>query len=98
MRPSYVLALVGAAIAAVCAIILVPSIVALAESETDRTLRDDRIVCARSQGRGFGPRTTIAILPNQLTASALWLGDLDGDGRADPCVDSGTSIVCARQP
>jgi hypothetical protein len=77
--------------------------VALADIDRDNradlcSLRDDRIVCARSQGRGFGPRNTLAILPNQLTASALWLGDLDGDGRADPCVDSGTSIVCARQP
>ncbi len=62
------------------------------------SLRDDRIVCARSQGHGFGPRSTLAILPNQTTASALWLGDLDGDGRADPCVDAGTSIICARQP
>lgn len=62
------------------------------------SLRDDRIVCARSQGRAFGPRTTLAILPNQTTASALWLGDLDGDGRADPCVDTGTAVVCARQP
>lgn len=62
------------------------------------SLRDDRIVCARSQGRAFGPRMTIAILPNQTTASALWLGDLDADGRADPCVDTGTAILCARQP
>ncbi len=62
------------------------------------SLRDDRIVCARSQGRAFGPRVTLAILPNQTTASALWLGDLDGDGRMDPCVDTGTDIVCARQP
>jgi len=62
------------------------------------TLRDDRILCARSQRRGFGPRATLAILPNQTTGSALWLGDLDGDGRVDPCVDTGTDIVCARQP
>jgi LmbE family N-acetylglucosaminyl deacetylase len=61
--------------------------------------RDDRVVCARSQGRAFGPHTTtLAILPNQAAASALWLGDLDGDGRADPCVDTGTTIVCAVEP
>jgi len=77
--------------------------VALADIDRDGradlcTLRDDRIVCARSQGRALGPRSTIAILPNQTTASALWLGDLDGDGRADPCVDTGPSIICARQP
>jgi LmbE family N-acetylglucosaminyl deacetylase len=61
--------------------------------------REDRIVCARSQGRAFGPRaTTVAILPNQSTASALWLGDLDGDGRMDPCADTGATIACAVQP
>jgi LmbE family N-acetylglucosaminyl deacetylase len=61
--------------------------------------REDRIVCARSQGRAFGPRaTTLAILPNQSVASAVWLGDLDGDGRADVCVDTGTAITCAVQP
>jgi hypothetical protein len=61
--------------------------------------RDDRIVCARSQGRAFGPRaTTLAILPNQSVASALWLGDLDGDGRADACADTGTTIACAVSP
>ena len=56
-------------------------------------------MCARSQGRAFGPRTaTLAILPNQSAASALWLGDLDGDGRADACVDAGASIICAVEP
>ncbi|HEY5923996.1 MAG TPA: FG-GAP-like repeat-containing protein [Kofleriaceae bacterium] len=61
--------------------------------------REDRVVCARSQGRAFGPHTTtLAILPNQSVASALWLGDLDGDGRADACVDTGTTIVCAVEP
>jgi hypothetical protein len=78
--------------------------VALADIDGDGradlcTLRDDRIVCARSQGRAFGPRaTTLAVLPNQSVASALWLGDLDGDGRADPCVDAGATIICAVQP
>lgn len=61
--------------------------------------REDRIVCARSQGRAFGPRTTtLAILPNQSVASAVWLGDLDGDQRADVCVDTGAAITCAVQP
>lgn len=64
------------------------------------TTHEDRIVCARSQGRAFGPRTiTLAILPTQSTASALWLGDLDGDGHADPCVASSTDdVVCAVSP
>jgi LmbE family N-acetylglucosaminyl deacetylase len=65
------------------------------------TTREDRVVCARSQGRAFGPRAiTLAILPAQSTASALWLGDLDGDGRADPCVASSNSddVICAVSP
>ena len=53
------------------------------------------ISCARSNGRGFGPRTTVAVLPEEPNASALWLGDLDGDGRADACVDLGDQIACA---
>ncbi len=61
--------------------------------------REDRIVCARSQGRAFGPRaTTLAILPNQSVASAVWLGDLNGDGLNDVCVDTGAAITCAVQP
>jgi LmbE family N-acetylglucosaminyl deacetylase len=60
--------------------------------------REDRIVCARSQGRAFGPRAmTLAILPNQSVASAVWVGDLDGDQRNDVCVDTGTAITCAVQ-
>jgi LmbE family N-acetylglucosaminyl deacetylase len=60
--------------------------------------RDDRILCARSQGRGFGPRTTLAILPEHALATALWLGDLDGDGDADACADTAVAIVCAVEP
>ncbi len=52
------------------------------------------IRCARSNGHGFGPRTTVAVLPAG-DVSALWLGDLDGDGQADACVDLGDSISCA---
>ena len=47
----------------------------------------------------FGPRaTTLAILPAQSVASAVWLGDLDGDGRNDVCADTGDAITCAVQP
>jgi hypothetical protein len=41
---------------------------------------------------------TLAILPSPSAASALWLGDLDGDRRADACVDAGTDIICAVEP
>ena len=56
---------------------------------------DGTIGCARSQGHGFGPRATVAVLPDGATVTALWLGDLDGDGRADACVDLGDQIACA---
>lgn len=58
---------------------------------------DRQIVCARSQGRGFGPLTTLATLPPGDPASALWLGDLDGDGTTDACVDDGATIRCVRR-
>ena len=64
------------------------------DGDSDLCMIDnDRIACARSQGRGFGPRTTFAVIPPG--ATALWLGDLDGDGRADACVDLGATISCA---
>ena len=50
------------------------------------------VQCARSQGRGFGPRVTFATFSS--VPRALWLADLDGDGRADACVDSDTSVDC----
>jgi LmbE family N-acetylglucosaminyl deacetylase len=56
-------------------------------------LEPGRVRCARSQGRGFGPRTHFATVP--ANATALWLGDLDGDGKADACVDAGAEIDCA---
>ncbi|HEY0252230.1 MAG TPA: VCBS repeat-containing protein, partial [Kofleriaceae bacterium] len=55
-----------------------------------------KITCARSQGRGFGPRITIAQLPG--TPTALWLGDLDGDGMVDACADLGGDVACAISP
>jgi hypothetical protein len=66
------------------------------DGDTDLcVLEASTITCARSQGHGFGPRATVAVLPDGVTATALWLGDLDGDGRADACVDTGTDILCA---
>ncbi len=62
------------------------------------TLRDNRILCMRSQGHGFGPSSVFAELPAGPAATALWLGDLDGDARADACVDQAGSIVCVRAP
>jgi hypothetical protein len=57
-----------------------------------------RVACARSQGRGFGPLTTLFALPAGITPTALWLGDLNGDGKADACVDGGATVVCAISP
>ncbi|HEU0036461.1 MAG TPA: VCBS repeat-containing protein [Kofleriaceae bacterium] len=60
------------------------------------TLHDRAIVCARSQGHGFGPFATFATLPAGADRpAALWLGDLDGDGFADACVDDAGTIRCA---
>ena len=58
-------------------------------------LEGDRVMCARSQSRGFGPRATLATIQD---ATALWLGDLDGDGKADACVDTGVAVSCALSP
>ncbi len=60
------------------------------------TVRDRAIVCARSQGHGFGPATTIATLPAGGALTALWLGDLDGDGAIDACVEDGANVTCVR--
>ncbi len=56
--------------------------------------------CARSQGRGFGPSTALAVLPpasHGRAVTALWLGDLDGDDVLDACVEDGVAILCARR-
>jgi len=60
------------------------------------SVRDRRIVCARSQSFGFGPSITLGTLPAGAPPAALWLGDLDGDGTADACVDDGPTIRCVR--
>lgn len=58
-------------------------------------LTNNRVACARSQGRGFGPRTTLFALPAGVTPTALWLGDLNNDGKADACVDVGATVDCS---
>lgn len=60
------------------------------------TVRDRAIVCARSQGHGFGPTSTLATLPAGGALTALWLGDLDGDGALDACVEDGPAVTCVR--
>ncbi len=53
-----------------------------------------QIACARSQGFGFGPFAVLATLPAG-TYTALYAGDLQGDGFADVCADDGVKIYCA---
>ncbi|MBA3464906.1 MAG: VCBS repeat-containing protein, partial [Deltaproteobacteria bacterium] len=77
------------------------SVGVLADIDGDRradlcTVKGRAIVCARSQGHGFGPQTTFATLPAGGTLTALWLGDLDGDARLDACVEDGAAVTCVR--
>ncbi|HTR49108.1 MAG TPA: VCBS repeat-containing protein [Kofleriaceae bacterium] len=68
------------------------------DGRADLCVLDGAVVaCGRSQGRRFGPRTTLATFAGT-TPTALVLGDLDGDGHADACVDTGTAIACALSP
>jgi LmbE family N-acetylglucosaminyl deacetylase len=55
-------------------------------------LRGDHVDCAISQGRGFGPRTTLLRVPGG-HPTALWAGP-----PGTLCVDDGPSLVCARYP
>lgn len=78
-----------------------PALGALADIDADGradlcTVRDRTILCARSQGNGFGPQLAFATLPPGGVITALWLGDLDGDGLPDACVEDGGSITCVR--
>ena len=57
---------------------------------------DGTIACARSNGRGFGPHTTVAVLPEGAQPIALWLGSLAGDADPAACIDLGEQIACAR--
>lgn len=56
------------------------------------TVEGRTIVCARSQGHGFGPRTVVATLPPGGEATALWF-HFD---RA--CVDDGSTLACVVVP
>jgi len=55
---------------------------------------DGRVRCALSHTNAFGPRVTIAIA----NATALWLGDLDGNSTSDACVDTGDAVACVATP
>ena len=57
-----------------------------------------RVECAIGQGHGFGPRHLALVMPTGNPIIGLWLGDLDGDGKADPCADDGTVDRVLAQP
>lgn len=74
----------------------------LADVDGDRradlcTIRDRSIACARSQAYAFGPEIPLATIPGAGPLTALWLGDLDGDGVLDACAEDGPSIRCVRR-
>jgi len=56
------------------------------------TVENRAIICARSQGHGFGPRTVIATLPPGGEATALWFHFQSA------CVDDGTTLACVTVP
>lgn len=67
------------------------------------TARDGVVACARSLGRGFGPRTTIARLPAGMTPTALWAESAESAESAAPfsmqrapriCAADATAIAC----
>ncbi|MDB4962338.1 MAG: Rhs family protein [Myxococcales bacterium] len=56
------------------------------------TVEGREILCARSQGHGFGPRFSIGTLPAGAPATGLWFHL----GRA--CVDDGATLTCIPLP
>ena len=56
------------------------------------TIDDRQIMCARSQGHGFGPRVSIGTLPPGGTATGLWFYP------DHACVDDGTALACVVLP
>ena len=54
------------------------------------------VLCATSQGDGFGPRHLLMSVAGSPTS--LQLADMNGDGHADACVTVGTQRLCALSP
>jgi LmbE family N-acetylglucosaminyl deacetylase len=55
------------------------------------------IACARSLGRGFGPRTAIARLPDGMVPLALWAEPSKAPGMPRLCAADATTIACTER-
>jgi len=60
------------------------------------TLRGELIACARSTGRGFAPRATLARLPAGMVATALWAERAPAGSLPRLCAADATTIACTR--
>lgn len=56
--------------------------------------RDGVIACARSLGRGFGPRTTVARLPADMVPTAVWAEPARDERAPRVCAADATTIAC----
>jgi hypothetical protein len=58
------------------------------------TLQGAAIACARSTGRGFAPRSTVARLPADMTATALWAEPAAPGQPPRLCAADAQTIAC----
>jgi LmbE family N-acetylglucosaminyl deacetylase len=56
--------------------------------------QDGVIACARSLGRSFGPRTTVARLPAGMVPTAVWAEPAHGELAPRICAGDATTIAC----
>jgi len=56
--------------------------------------RDGVIVCARSTGHGFGPRSAVARLPAGMVPTSVWAEPARGGREPKVCAADATTIAC----